>query len=271
MLPVIFSVITPSLNCKDFILQNIESVRAQGFDQTQLEHWIIDGKSTDGTLEFLKEQSNLQWVSEPDKGLADAVNKGILRSKGEWIIWLNADDMLAKDACTTFLQYVTKNPDVRIFTGDQIILRYDGTIEQTVKGWDYNLDDLLDWRTGINQAATFVHRSVYNKVGLLDITNRYAMDYEWMVRAMHHYRCVPIPHVLTYYRRRKGSITDAHQVKQFKEFLRIRRLYRKSFFSRGELRSRFYIYSNPLRQIRWVRKCVRIVKRLFGQEPPHPF
>ncbi|MBA4147334.1 MAG: glycosyltransferase [Verrucomicrobia bacterium] len=268
---MIFSVITPSFNCQNFILQNLESVRAQGFDSDQLEHLIVDGGSTDGTVELLRAASGIKWSSEPDKGLSDAVNKGILRSKADWIIWLNADDMLSPDACKVFLEYAARYSDVRIFSGDQIILRYDGTVEQTVPGWDYNLDDLLGYRTGINQAATFVHRSVYEKVGLLDVSNKYAMDYEWLVRAMHHYRCVPIPHVLAYYRRRPGSITDANQVKQFQEFLRIRRIYGKSHFSLGELRSRFYIYTDPLRRIRWIRREVRRIKRWLGQNPPHPY
>jgi glycosyltransferase involved in cell wall biosynthesis len=267
---VLFTVITPSFNCRDYILKNIESVHRQGLPSDQLEHWIIDGGSTDGTIELLRGQKGFNWISEPDKGLSDAVNKGIQRAKGEWIIWLNADDLLAKDACKTFLEYATRNPDIRIFSGDLTVLRYDGTEEQTIPGWDYNLEDLLGCRTGINQPSTFVHRSVYEKIGLLDVSNRYAMDYEWLVRTMHHYQCVPIPHVLGYYRRRKGSICDVNMVKQFEEFLRIRHLYNKSRFSRAEFRCHFYIWTEWLRRIRWFRKGVRGVKRLFGREPLNP-
>jgi glycosyltransferase involved in cell wall biosynthesis len=269
-LKVLFTVVTPSFNCGDFILDNIESVRSQGLKSDELEHWIIDGGSTDSTIEVLRVQKGVHWISEPDQGLSDAVNKGIQRAKGEWIIWLNADDLLAKDACKMFLEYAARHPDVRVFAGDLTVLRYDGTEEQTIKGWDYNLEDLLGCRTGINQASTFIHRSVYEKIGLLDVSNRYAMDYEWMVRAMHHYRCVPIPRVLTYYRRRKGSITDANLVKQFHEFIRIRRLYGKSRLSMGEFRNRFYIYTDWLRRVFWVRCSVRRIKRLFGREPMHP-
>src|SRR5205823_1317936 len=98
----------------------------------------------------------------------------------------------------------------------------------------------------------------------------YAMDYEWLVRAMHHYQCQPIPHVLSYSRRRKGSITDLHMAKQFKEFLRQRRKYGRPFLSRAELAIRFYIYTDWLRQISWLRRVVRKVKGLFGKEPLHP-
>jgi glycosyltransferase involved in cell wall biosynthesis len=267
---MIFSVVTPSLNCKEFILKNIESVRSQGMSLEQLEHWVIDGGSTDGTVEILKHTHDIKWISERDKGLSDAVNKGIQRSKGDWIIWLGADDLLAKNACKVFLEYIQNYPDIRIFAGDLIFLRADGTEEQTVQGWDYNLKELLGLRTGMNQPSTFVHREVYERVGLIDVSNRYAMDYEWLVRAMHHYDCVPIPHVLSYSRRRKGSITDTHMAAQFKEFLRQRRKYGKPIFCRVELGLRFYIYTDWLRRMRWVRLGVRKVKRLFGKEPLHP-
>jgi len=267
---MIFSVVTPSFNCNDFILENIQSVRDQGFGPDELEHWIIDGGSTDGTVETLKNQSGIQWISERDKGLSDAVNKGIQRAKGDWIIWLNADDLLAKDACKIFLQYVTKYPDIRLFAGDLIYLSADGTIEQNMPGWAYNFDDLLGPHTGINQPSTFVHREVYQKVALIDVSNRYAMDYEWVLRAVQHYKCVHIPHVLSYFRRRKGSITDAHMPEQFREFIRQRRKYGKSRFSRVELGFWFYIYTDWLRQIPFVRRGVRRVKRVFGKEPVRP-
>src|SRR5665213_1950029 len=161
---MLFSVITPSLNCKDFILENIRSVREQGFGPEQLEHWIIDGGSSDGTLNLLREQKDVHWISEPDKGLSDAVNKGIQRASGDWIIWLNADDFLATNALNIFLENVKRHPDIRIFAGDETILAYDGSIEQVVPGWDYNLKDLLGTRTDMNQASTFVHRELYQKV-----------------------------------------------------------------------------------------------------------
>ncbi|MDB6026132.1 MAG: hypothetical protein JWM68_2355 [Verrucomicrobiales bacterium] len=267
---MIFSVITPSFNCKDYILENIESVRRQGFGSDDLEHWIIDGGSTDGTIELLKRQNGIKWISEPDNGLSDAVNKGIQRAKGEWIIWLNADDVLSSDACKIFLDYARKYPDVRIFAGEQNILRYDGSLERVSPAWDYNLRELLGLRTGINQASTFVHREAYEKIGVLDVSNRYTMDYEWLIRAMHRYNCVPIPQVLASYRRRRGSITDAGLVYQFKDFLRIRRQYKKSYFSAAELRIRFYLYTDWLRRIRWIRRSIRGMKTLLGKKPLHP-
>jgi len=263
-----FSVVTPSFNCKDFILRNIESVRSQQFGE--VEHLIVDGGSTDGTLDILRSQKGISWISERDRGLSDAVNKGIRMTKRDWVIWLNADDFLAPNAFKVFSEYVEKYPDVKIFCGDLTMLRYDGSVEQIFPGWDYNLRDLLGMRTGINQPSTFVHREVYEKVGLLEVENRYAMDYEWVVRAMHHYRCVPIPHVLSFSQRRKGSITDVNMVKQYEEFLRLRRKYGVSYFDRAELFIRFYLYTDWMRRIPFIRRSVRRVKRLVGIEPLHP-
>src|SRR5438552_5526245 len=139
---MIFTVVTPSFNCKDYIQENFESVRSQGMTADQLEQWVIDGGSTDGTVEILKQSQGIKWVSERDKGLSDAVNKGIQRAKGDWIIWLNADDLLAKDACKIFLQYVEKYPHIRIFAGDQTYLRADVKVEQIVKGWYANIIEI---------------------------------------------------------------------------------------------------------------------------------
>jgi GT2 family glycosyltransferase len=162
------------------------------------------------------------------------------------------------------------HPDTRIFCGDETVLRYDGSAEQTLPAWDYNLKDLLGTRIAMNQASTFVHREVYQKVGLLDITIRYAMDYEWLVRAMHHYRCVPIPQVLTFYRRREGSIMDAHMAKHFETFLAVRRKYNKPRLSRADFMFQFYIYTDCLRKIPRLRRFVRQIKGFFGKAPPHP-
>jgi glycosyltransferase involved in cell wall biosynthesis len=267
---MLFSIVTPSLNCRDFIASNIASIRKQGFGPDELEHWVIDGGSTDGTLDILARETDVKWISEPDKGLSDAVNKGIERAAGEWIIWLNADDFLADGALRIFLEWARRYPEIRVFAGDQTYLRYDGTFEATYPGWDYNLKELLGMRTAINQASTFVHREVYQKVGLLDVSIRDAMDYEWLVRAMHHYQCVPIPQVLTFYRRRRGSIMDANAVKFYKTFLGLRRKYNCPRFSRAEFQIRFYIYTDPLRRIPWLRRSVRRIKGLFGKAPLHP-
>ena len=268
---ILFTVITPSLNCADFIRRNIDSVRAQGLPPDRLEHWIIDGGSTDGTVEILKSTPDIQWISEPDKGLSDAVNKGIQRAMGEWIAWINADDQLCPDALETVKKWSLTHPDIKLFAGDEIILNYDGTQEQVIQGRSYTFDELLGHESGINQASTLVHRSVYDRVGLLDTSIRYAMDYEWMVRATKDFACVHIPAVLTAYQRRPGSLMDAHMAAHFRTFQSVRRRFHRPLFEPLGRQILFYLATDRLRRTRWIRRAVRAIKGIFGVKPPHPF
>ncbi|MFM8468577.1 MAG: glycosyltransferase family 2 protein [Limisphaerales bacterium] len=265
-----FSVITPALNARAFLPRNLASVRAQGMAPGEVEHWVIDGGSKDGTVEWLEAQADLKFISEKDRGLSDAVNKGIARATGEWILWLNADDELAPGAMAKFKAATARFPDARVFCGTEELRGYDGTVEEVLPPWDYNLKELLGTRIAINQAATWVHRSVYERVGVLDVGIRYAMDYEWTVRAMKEFRCQPIPDVLAIYHRRPGSLMDAHMAAHYETFLRVRRKLGLGYFDRGEFNIRFYLLTEPLRRQRWLRSLVRRIKGLFGCAPAHP-
>src|SRR6266446_6387731 len=125
----LFTVVTPALNCGDWLPRNLASVQSQGLPQWEIEQWVIDGGSTDGTVELLKRQAGIHYISEKDRGLSDAVNKGIGRASGEWIIWLNADDELAPGALESFKQAIKQHPGVYLFCGRQEVLGYDGTTE----------------------------------------------------------------------------------------------------------------------------------------------
>ena len=266
----LFSVVTPALNCAKYLERNIESVKSQGFGPEQVEHWIIDGDSTDETVALLKSRTDVRWTSEPDRGLSDAVNKGIQRSSGLWIAWLNADDLFAPGALAAVREHALRFPDVRVFCGDQVILRYDGTQEQVVRGWPYTFDDLLARNPSINQASTFVHRDAVAKVGILDVSILDAMDYEWMVRIAREFRCVYIPQVLSLYQRRAGSIMDAHTASFYRTFRAVRRRYGRSRREPLEWLIAAYLATEPLRRVRWLRRGVRWVKRQTGFEPLHP-
>jgi len=244
--------------------RNLASVRNQGLAAEDLEHWVIDGGSKDGTVEFLGEQPDVLWVSEPDRGLSHAVSKGVERATGEWIIWLNADDALEEHALSNFLKALPKYPETYVFCGAQKMFTYDGQLECIRDGWDYNLRELLGSRIDINQASTIVHRKVYAQVGLLDESYRHAMDYEWTVRAMHHFRCQPLPVIVSHYHRRVGSIMDKGMGDQFRAILRVRRKYGRSRFEPAELMFRWYIATEPLRRVGWLRRAVRRIKSAAG-------
>src|SRR5205823_11462415 len=119
-----------------------------------------------------------RYISEKDGGLSDAVNKGIQRASGQWIIWLNADDELAPGALIAFKDAIKRFPETFLFCGAQKVFRYDGSLETITEGWDYKLHDLLGMRTSIIQSSTFVHRSVYVNVCTMVANCSHPMDYE---------------------------------------------------------------------------------------------
>ena len=107
-----FSVVTPSFNQGKYICDCINSVLGQGNNIT--EHIIVDGGSTDETLNILNEHPHLTWSSERDDGISDAINKGIRQARGDWIVWLNADDYLLEGAFKRMLACLKNQPDSKI-------------------------------------------------------------------------------------------------------------------------------------------------------------
>ena len=125
------SIITPSLNQAQFIERSIQSVLAQQW--RPLEHIVFDGGSTDGTLDILKKyDGQLRWVSEPDKGQSDAVNKGIRTATGDVIGWLNSDDIYYPGAVKLAAEFLAAHPEFDAVYGmADYIAADDGIIDTT--------------------------------------------------------------------------------------------------------------------------------------------
>ena len=118
------SVITPSYNSGKYIEDAVNSVLAQNYPN--FEHIIVDGGSTDNTLQILEKYPHLKWVSEPDNGQSDAMNKGFGMSSGEIIVYLNADDYFEPDAFSNIVHTFEKNPDADMIVGNLKITYDDG-------------------------------------------------------------------------------------------------------------------------------------------------
>jgi len=175
-----FTIITPSFNQGRYIRRTIESVLSQGVED--VEYLIFDGGSSDETVSILESfGDSVQWISEPDRGQAHAVNKGLSAAKGEVIGWLNSDDIYYPNALPTVRTFLERHPEVEVLYGeanhidenDEILERY------YTEGWNYErLKDICY----ICQPSVFLRRRVVQEYGLLDVNLRYCMDYEYWLR-----------------------------------------------------------------------------------------
>jgi glycosyltransferase involved in cell wall biosynthesis len=168
-----FSVVTICHNSAATIAKTMESILSQNF--AGLEYIVIDGASTDGTQDVVSSFAHLTdiFVSEPDRGIADAFNKGINAASGSIVGLVNSDDTLLPGTLERVWKYFQENPDVEVVHGD--VLWYEGDhfikrVKPTGRWW-------YPWRMVLfNHPATFVRRVVYVRHGLFSLDYRLAMD-----------------------------------------------------------------------------------------------
>jgi glycosyltransferase involved in cell wall biosynthesis len=179
------SVITPSFNQGEYLEETIQSVLQQ--DYPRIEYLLIDGGSTDSTLQIIRKYQHqlAYWVSEPDRGQAHALNKGLNRSQGDILGWLNSDDVLVPGAIRRAVDELQANPEVDVVYGR--LERIDAqsrpvpTPRLPKDRIDFNVDNMLEECT-VNQAGAFWRRKIMQKVGDLNESLRYGMDYEYWIR-----------------------------------------------------------------------------------------
>ena len=180
-----FTIVTPSFNQGRFITDCIESVIAQSADHPsiQLEHIIIDACSTDETLSILKRYPHLKWVSEPDKGQSDAINKGFQKASGEWVMWLNADDYLLPNALEKISIFIEQHPDADVVYGGWNFVDSKGEATSKSYVFPFDLGMMIHYGPHIGSTACFFRRSTVISEGyLLNPQFRYNMDGEFYSR-----------------------------------------------------------------------------------------
>ena len=180
------TVITPSFNQAAYLGRTIRSVLDQGYPN--LEYLIVDGGSTDGSVEIIRNYADCLtfWVSEPDRGQADAINKGLRRATGEWVAWQNSDDIYYPGAFHGLAAAAAKHPQAGLIIGDMMLIDEHDRPLRDIRYVKPSYKALLAEGMLLANQATFWRRSLQEKVGLLDEGYHCSFDYEWFLRLTAH-------------------------------------------------------------------------------------
>lgn len=194
------SIVTPSFNQAPFLEASIQSLINQ--DYPNLEHILIDGGSTDGTLDILnKYQDHLAyWVSEKDKGSSDAINKGWRRAQGDYLWILNADDLLAPGAISALVHYLQEHPEVDFAYGDRYYIDPTGRIVGSKRFPDYDLLKLLLLDKEYPFPGCLMTRRVLETVGYFDNSFLIRNDLDYFLRIAQHFKWGHLSEFIAYFR-----------------------------------------------------------------------
>lgn len=230
---VTLSVITATLNRRDFLPRCIESVAAQ--DYPQKEHVIIDGGSTDGAVEVLREYAaryqHIRWISEKDGGLSQALNKGLALATGDACGVLGDDDYYLPGTLARVAAEFAQHPGTGLVAGDCDQVHNDGSLWLTLRACFTTRAQLIQcWRywgrpVMLPAPSTFISRAALDAVGGFEERDRYAMDYHHWIKITERFPVQTIPQTLTVFRCDQGTISFSANRKQWAETLRISRAY----------------------------------------------
>jgi glycosyltransferase involved in cell wall biosynthesis len=202
--PPVISIITPSYNQAGFISETIESILSQAGD-FRIEYLVMDGGSTDNSAEIIRQYAErvtsgdwqvqcagitMHWVSERDKGQADAINKGMRRCTGDIVSYINSDDAYCPGAFQQVVQAFSAQPQADLIFGDGDVIDEHGNLqwEWLSRPYDHKVMTSYhflwnDFTNYIMQQATFWRKMVIDKIGYFDETFHFALDVEYWIRA----------------------------------------------------------------------------------------
>jgi glycosyltransferase involved in cell wall biosynthesis len=218
---MLVSIITPSFNQARYLEETIRSVLDQ--DHPQLEYIIVDGGSTDGSLEIIKKYADrlAWWVSEKDQGQTDAINKGFARAKGEVLAWLNSDDTYNPGAISAALAFLQAHPQAGLVYGDTNFIDENGKILGAFPAAQTDYKRLRRGYVHIPQQAAFFRADIWKQVGPLDPSFYFAMDYDLWVRIASHSPIFYTPQVWANFRLHSEGKTVVADQRCWPEMLRV--------------------------------------------------
>lgn len=215
------SIVTPCLNAAATIEETLASVRDQRYPR--LEHLVVDGGSTDGTLDLLRAAEGIRFVSERDGGRVEAVNKGVAMTAGDVVAWLNADDRYEPGALHAVGEAFATHPDAAWVTGSCAIIDGDGRAirplvtrykDALLRRWSYSLYLTQNF---VSDPATFVRREALERAGPLDERYRISHDYDLWLRVAREGPPVVLDRTLASFRMTEGTASMEGFERQFAE------------------------------------------------------
>jgi glycosyltransferase involved in cell wall biosynthesis len=222
-MPPLVSIITPSFNQAQFLEETIRSVLAQ--DYPNLEYILVDGGSTDGSLEIIQRYADrlAWWVSEPDHGQTDALNKGFARAGGEVFAWLNSDDTYLPGAISQAVACLEAHPQAALVYGDADLVDEQGRVLGPFPARQTDLKHMLRGSVHIPQQASFFRGDLWSKVGPLDPSLYFAMDYDLWLRLARYGIFVYTPQRWANFRLHGGAKTTLSDDRCYPEMVRAAR------------------------------------------------
>lgn len=207
------SIITPSYNQGKFIEETIRSVLLQ--DYPDIEYIIIDGGSSDETIDIIKKYEPWIsfWISECDNGQSDAINKGWMMAKGDIIAYLNSDDIFAPDCLNKISNYFIDHPEVDLIYGDAEIIDENSEFIHYFKSLPFDIKKLIFRDMSIPQPTMFFRRKLFEKIGYLDVSLHYTMDFDFWLRTALKFNIQYIPKNLASMRYHINTKTHTHSEK----------------------------------------------------------
>lgn len=224
------SVITVTLNAERFLADCLTSVASQG--DSLYEHIIVDGGSTDATLEIVKRHavldSRIRWISEPDKGISDAMNKGVALATGDIITHLNSDDYYPHSQVLSMVRdCFCRNPKPLWLTGGFTFVSEDGAFIRDIRVRRYSFRRLVRGNILLHP-STFINRNLFNEVGGFNLSLFFCMDYDLFLRLGSVVPPLVLDKQLSCFRAHAGSRSVCHSELAYAEEFRVRMDYLNS-------------------------------------------
>lgn len=217
------SIVTPSFNQATFLEEALWSVKNQNYPH--VEHIVVDGASTDASVEILRRYASLpgwehlRWLSEPDRGQSDALNKGFQMATGDIVGWLNSDDRYRPDCFKAVIGGFDQHPHADVLYADYTFVDEKGRLLQVRREISFSHFVLLYHRVlFIPTTATFFRRRIFEDGNFLDLSYNYSMDHEFFVRlARRGYRFQHMSEVIADFRWQPNSKSSRQAHRQFEE------------------------------------------------------